>query len=116
MIDIPFSGSALLQQWLAAPLHFLHLLVCLVSLAACFYVAGASVCRMRHAAHAVQHGWRLLYVGVFAHALFSALAVIDGSANLRDHLLCLLVAAYVHLTARAWRDGVPVIASKAAAS
>ena len=81
-----------------------------LSFAACLYVAGGSVCRIRHPANTLKHRWRWVYVGLFRHALFSAAAITGGDIALREQFAYLLVALYLHLTAPAWRTGTPSMA------
>ena len=85
-------------------------LVTLTGLTACLYVVGASVCRLRHGS--LSYAWATLYTAVMANALWTATDIIGGDGDLRDALIALLTAAYLHLTRRAWSEGVPSIAQK----
>lgn len=77
----------------------------------CAYVLMAAACRMRYGTGTeISGAWSALYLSVAACAVLVLLSAIYGQARVVDALLALTMAAYVHITAPAWRTGVPPVA------
>jgi hypothetical protein len=73
-----------------------------------FYIAWASICRLRHGQ--VSRLWATLYTAVLGHAMWTLWDIVCAKASMRDALILISVALYVHLTRSAWDGGVPTVA------
>ena len=94
------------EQMLSAWFYFSNA----VALAACVYVAGGAICRNRHSRYHIKRSWTLIYFGVLCLAAWAGLEILLQGINTWSALVCVGVAAYMHLTREAWDKGVPVIA------
>jgi hypothetical protein len=77
---------------------------------AAIYTAGGALCRLRHSSHHMKQRWIAIYYIMFCLAVWAMLNIALHGIDLWGCVVCVAIAAYIHLTKASWANGVPPIA------